>query len=90
MEEKLTMIEKNQTWNLVKKAPRKKSHWRMELNGFPEKIQSNPEGLVKKWKSRLVLKGYAQVWGVHLLKTFDPVARKDSIRMLLAIAIQKG
>ena len=37
----------------------------------------------------LVVKGYAQVFGVDYFDTFAPVARLDTIRMLLAITTQK-
>lgn len=36
------------------------------------------------------MKGYAQVFGVDFSETFAPVARLDTIRMLLALAAQKG
>ena len=36
------------------------------------------------------MKGYSQVFGVDFSKTFAPVAHLDTIRMLLALAAQKG
>lgn len=36
------------------------------------------------------MKGYAQIYGVDFSETFAPVARLDTIRLLLAIAAQKG
>ena len=50
----------------------------------------NADGSINKHKERLVVKGYAQIFGVDFLDTFAPVARQDTIRMLLAIATQKG
>ncbi|KAL8145697.1 hypothetical protein AgCh_003733 [Apium graveolens] len=45
----------------------------------------------RKWyKARLVVKGYAQIYGVDFSETFAPVARMETIRMLLALAAQKG
>ena len=45
---------------------------------------------MNKHKARLVVKGYAQVWGVYFFETFAPVARLDTIRLVLALAAQKG
>lgn len=50
----------------------------------------NPEGSINKNKTRLVMKGYAQVWGVDFSDTFAPIARLNTIQMLLAIASQKS
>lgn len=44
---------------------------------------------VNKHKARLVVKGYSQVFGVDFSETFAPVARLDTIRMLLALAAHK-
>ncbi|TYK08583.1 Retrovirus-related Pol polyprotein from transposon TNT 1-94 [Cucumis melo var. makuwa] len=44
----------------------------------------------RKHKARLVVKGYAQIFGVDYSNTFAPVARMDTIRLLFAITAQKG
>jgi hypothetical protein len=41
-------------------------------------------GVVTRNKARLVAKGYAQVTGLDFEETFAPVARLESIRILLA------
>ncbi|KAM7489733.1 hypothetical protein LguiB_027217 [Lonicera macranthoides] len=86
MKEELKMIEKNQTWELVERPKHKKAigvKW-------VYRTKLNPDGSVNKYKARLVVKGYAQMFGVDFSETFAPVSRLDTIRMLLALAAQKG
>ena len=47
-------------------------------------------GFDVKYKAILVAKGYSQFQGVDYTETFAPVARMDSIRLVLAIAASKG
>ena len=44
----------------------------------------NEDGHVTRNKDRLVCKGYAQVEGIEFEETFSPVARMETIRLLLA------
>ncbi|XP_039141940.1 uncharacterized mitochondrial protein AtMg00820-like [Dioscorea cayenensis subsp. rotundata] len=86
MEEELRMIEKNNTWVLVDKPIGKKVFgvkWVF-------KLKMNADGSLNKHKARLVVKGYSQEIEVDVFDTFAPVARLDTIRLLLAIAAQKG
>ena len=86
MQEELNMIEKNNTWKLVDKPTHKKAigvKW-------VYRIKLNFDGFVNKHKARLVVKGYAQMFGVDFSETFAPIARLDTIRMLLASVAQNG
>ena len=49
----------------------------------------NEDGQVTRNKEILVCKGYAQVEGIDFEETFAPVARMESIRMILAYACSK-
>ena len=80
MKEELMMIEKNQTWELVDRPTHKKAigvKW-------VYRTKLNPDGFVNKRKARLVVKGYAQMFGIEFTETFALVSRLDTIRMLLS------
>jgi len=80
------MIERNQMWELVDISQHKKVigvRW-------VYRTKLNSDGYVNKYKARLVVKGYARMFGVDFSETFTPVARMDTIRMLLALVAQKA
>lgn len=56
--------------------------------GFKTKL--NEKGEVDKYKSRLVAKGYAQQQGIDYTEVFAPVAKWDTIRLVLALAARRG
>ncbi|CAL8169979.1 unnamed protein product [Prunus armeniaca] len=86
MEEELSMIEKNETWELVDRPSDK------QVIGvkWVFKTKLNLDGSVQKNKARLVAKGYVQKPGVDYNETFAPVARLDTIRTLIALAAQRS
>jgi hypothetical protein len=49
-------------------------------------IKHNGDGLISRFKVRLVAKGFTQIPGQDFTYMFAPVARWESIRLLLAIA----
>jgi hypothetical protein len=52
--------------------------------------KQDEHGVVTRNKARLVAKGYSQVKGLDFGETYAPVARLESIRILLAYATYHG
>ena len=75
-------MKKNDTWDLVE-LPSGRNHVSRKWL-FKKKI--NAVGQVKKFKARLVVKGYSQVKGVDFSESFSPVAKLTSIRVLMSMA----
>jgi hypothetical protein len=53
-------------------------------------LKKDPDGNLIKHKARLVAKGYAQVQGVDFEEVFAPVARIETVRVLLALVAEGG
>lgn len=54
------------------------------------KKKRDAQGKVVRYKARLCAKGFTQVQGIDFEETYTPVARLNSIRTLLAIALKEG
>ena len=81
MKEELFMIEKNMSQDLVDQ-PEDKNIIGLK---WVFRTKLNVDGSVDKHKSRLVVKGYAQIFGLDYFDTFAQVARLDTIRLLLTL-----
>ena len=78
----LNSIEKNHTWDLVTLPPNQHKigvKW-----VFKQKL--NPDGSIAKYKARLVARGFLQKAGLDYSEVFAPVARIETIRLVVAIA----
>ena len=82
MQEELHQFERNQVWHLV---PKPKDRTIIGTKWvFRNKLDE--QGTVTRNKARLVVQGYNQEECIDYEETFAPVARIESIRILIAFA----
>jgi len=81
MQEELNQFKRSDVWDLV---PRPEG---MNVIGIKWifKNKSDEHGFVTRNKARLVALGYTQIEGLDFDETFAPVARLESIRLLLGV-----
>ena len=86
MDDEMKSIMKNETWKLV--SPPK--YCKPIGLKWVFKIKRDQNNQVQKYKARLVVKGYAQRQGKDYDEIFAPVARIETIRIILVISVQFG
>jgi hypothetical protein len=86
MHEELESFERNQVWTLVEPL--------RDVNVIGTKWvfknKHGEEGEIVRNKALLVAQGFSQVEGIDFGKTFTPVDRLGTTRILLAFAVSKG
>jgi len=85
MDEEMAALDANATWELVALLEDKKAigcKW-------VYKVKHNADGSVSRYKTRLVAKGYAQMYGIDYEETYSLVIKMTTIRAVIAVAAAK-
>ena len=82
MHDELLQFQRNDVWTLV---PRPKGEHIIGTKWI-FRNKTDEEGNVIRNKAHLIAQGYSQMEGVDYDETFAPVARMESIRILLGLA----
>ena len=86
MDEEIKVIVKNDTWELTTLS---KGHKSIGLK-WVYKTKRNAKGEIEMHKARLVAKGYSQNAGMDYDEVFAPLARLETIRLIISLVVKKN
>ena len=86
MHYELRELDDNHTWSIVKLPKGQKvvgARWIY-------KIKFRSDSTIERHKARLVARGFTQTFGVDYKEKFASVAKMNSVRVLLSVAVNRG
>ncbi|KAL4376734.1 hypothetical protein GQ457_02G021410 [Hibiscus cannabinus] len=84
MKDEMNSMKNNEVWDLVSLPDGVKAigcKWVF-------KTKKDSKGNIERYKARLIAKGFTQREGIDYTETFNPVSKKDSLRIVLALVAQ--
>jgi histone deacetylase 1/2 len=86
MVKEYSALMKNNTWHLV--PPQQGQN--IIDSKWVFKIKKKADGMIDRYKGRLVAKGYKQQYGTDYEETFSPVVKVATILLVLSVAATRG
>lgn len=80
VEKELTQVEGLHTYDIIPTPP----GVNVAKNRYTFRLKKDDQGRIVRYKARLVLKGFSQIYGIDFHETFAPTVRLTTLRALLS------